>query len=111
MNQLWQRLLATTPAQAWAGLVRFWRRSLQFRTVLISLGLTTLAIISVGIYMSVSISNDLFSSRLTQVLNESQRAQAAAQRVLDTSEATDRIGAQSVMNAARIAIRAAFMTD
>jgi len=105
MNRLWQRLVTMTPAQMWSGIVRFWRRSLQFRTVLISLGLTALAIISVGIYMSVSISNDLFSSRLTQVLNESQRAQAAAQRVLDTSEATDRIGAQSVMNAARIAIR------
>ena len=105
MNRLWQRVLAMTPSQVWSDVVRFWRRSLQFRTVLISMGLTTLAIIVVGIYMSVSISNDLFSSRLTQVLNESQRAQAAAQRVLDTSEATDRIGAQSVMNAARTAIR------
>jgi two-component system sensor histidine kinase MtrB len=105
MNRLWQRVLAMTPSQVWSDIVRFWRRSLQFRTVLISMGLTTLAIIVVGLYMSVSISNDLFSSRLTQVLNESQRAQAAAQRVLDTSEATDRIGAQSVMNAARTAIR------
>jgi two-component system, OmpR family, sensor histidine kinase MtrB len=105
MNKLWQRLMVLSPTQVGSALARFWRRSLQFRTVVISTSLTILAIVVVGVYMSVSISNDLFSSRLSQVLNESQRAQAAAQRVLDTSEATDRIRAQSVMNAARTAIR------
>ncbi len=105
MNELWQRVITLRPSHVGSALTRFWRRSLQFRTIVISTGLTTVAIVVVGIYMSVSISNDLFSSRLAQVLNESQRAQAAAQRVLDTSEATDRIGAQSVMNAARTAIR------
>jgi two-component system sensor histidine kinase MtrB len=105
MNTFWRRLLALSPSRVGSALARFWRRSLQFRTIVLSTGLTTVAIVVVGIYMSVSISNDLFSSRLAQVLNESQRAQSAAQRVLDTSEATDRIAAQSVMNAARTAIR------
>ena len=89
MNKLWQRLMVLSPTQVGSALARFWRRSLQFRTVVISTSLTILAIVVVGVYMSVSVSNDQFSSRLSQVLNESQRAQAAAQRVLDTSEATD----------------------
>lgn len=55
--------------------------------------------------MSLSISNDLFNSRLEQVLSESQRAQVAAQRIFDSSDATDRASMQSVMNAARTAIQ------
>lgn len=84
---------------------RLWRRSLQVRTVVISMALSGVAIILVGIYMSLSISNDLFNSRLEQVLSESQRAQIAAQRIFDSSDATDRSSVQSVMNAARTAVR------
>jgi hypothetical protein len=66
-----------------ARVTRVWRRSLQFRTVVSSMALSGVAIILVGIYMSFSISNDLFASRLNQVLSESQRAQVAAQRIFD----------------------------
>jgi len=85
--------------------VHLWRRSLQFRTVVTSMALSGVAIILVGIYMSLSISNDLFNSRLTQVLGESQRASAAAQRIFDSAVTTDRAAVQSVMNAARQSIR------
>ncbi|MEY2698217.1 MAG: hypothetical protein RL720_173, partial [Actinomycetota bacterium] len=88
-----------------ARVTRVWRRSLQFRTVVTSMALSGVAIILVGLYMSFSISNDLFASRLNQVLSESQRAQVAAQRIFDSSDATDQASMQSVMNAARTAIR------
>ena len=69
------------------------------------MALSGVAIILVGVYMSLSISNDLFASRLNQVLGESQRSQVAAQRIFDSSDATDRASVQSVVNAARTAIR------
>lgn len=69
------------------------------------MAMSGVAIILVGVYMSFSISNDLFASRLDQVLGESQRAQIAAQRIFDSSDATDRASVQAVMNAARTAIR------
>ena len=40
-----------------------WRRSLQFRTVAITVGLTTIAILLSGIYLSVSVSNNLFQAK------------------------------------------------
>lgn len=69
------------------------------------MALSGVAIVLVGVYMSLSISSDLFNSRLEQVLSESQRAQVAAQRIFDSSDATDQASMQSVMNAARTAIR------
>jgi two-component system sensor histidine kinase MtrB len=95
------RQLIELPSRALHG----WRRSLQFRTVVMSMVLSGVAIIVVGIYMSLTISNDLFNSRLTQVLGESQRASSAAQRVFDSAVTTDRAAVQSVMNAARTSIR------
>lgn len=89
----------------WMRVLSLWRRSLQLRTVIVSLALSTVAILLVGIYMSVSISNDLFNTRLNQVLAESQRATSTAQRIFDSSVVTDRAAVQSVMNAARQGIR------
>jgi two-component system sensor histidine kinase MtrB len=105
MNSFWARLAHADWAGLPARVARQWRRSLQFRTVITSMALSGVAIILVGVYMSFSISNDLFASRLDQVLGESQRAQVAAQRIFDASDATDRASVQSVMNAARTAIR------
>lgn len=105
MNSFWARLAHADWARLPARAARLWRRSLQFRTVITSMALSGVAIILVGVYMSFSISNDLFASRLDQVLGESQRAQVAAQRIFDSSDATDRSSVQSVMNAARTAIR------
>lgn len=84
---------------------RLWHRSLQLRTVIVSLALSSVAVLLVGIYMSVSISNDLFTSRLNQVLAESQRAASSAQRIFDSSVASDRAAMQAVMNSARQSIR------
>ena len=99
--KLWQSRVRSFPSR----LARVWRRSLQLRTIVISMVLSGIAIVLVGVYISLSVSNDLFDSRLNQVLSESQRAQVAAQRILDSSDATDRASMQSVMNAARTAIQ------
>ncbi|MEC5153229.1 two-component system sensor histidine kinase MtrB [Cryobacterium sp. CAN_C3] len=92
----------------WPRRVRaYWRSSLQFRTVTISVALSGLAILVVGVYMSVSIGNDLFQSRLSQVLLESDRAASAAQSLFDSSDATDRVQVQNLLSSARTSISAA----
>ena len=83
-----------------------WRSSLQFRTVGITVVLSGLAILLVGVYMSVSIGNDLFQSRLNQVLLESNRATTAAQGILDSSDAADRVQVQALLGSARTLITA-----
>lgn len=83
---------------------RLWRQSLQFRTVLISLGLSSIAILLTGIYLSTSVSNNLFQARLEQVLGDSAGAVASAQQLVDASDATDRAAVLGVMNSARNAM-------
>jgi two-component system sensor histidine kinase MtrB len=93
----------------WIGLPRriphLWRRSLQFRAVGLSVLFAGIAIVAVGVYMSVAISNDLFHSRLEQVLGQSQRAQASAQRIFDSGVASDRAGVQNLLDTSLVAIR------
>jgi two-component system, OmpR family, sensor histidine kinase MtrB len=84
-----------------------WRSSLQFRTVTITVLLSGLAIVMVGVYMSASIGNDLFQSRLNQVLLDSNRATTAAQGILDSSDASDRVQIQALLGSAQTSITAA----
>jgi two-component system sensor histidine kinase MtrB len=90
-----------------ARLLRTWRASLQFRTVTITVVLSGIAIVMVGVYVSVSVGNDLFQSRLSQVELDSNRATSAAQGILDSSDAADRVQVQSLLASARSAISAA----
>ncbi|MDY7557476.1 HAMP domain-containing protein [Cryobacterium sp. 10C3] len=90
-----------------ARLLRTWRSSLQFRTVTITVVLSGIAIVMVGVYVSVSVGNDLFQSRLSQVELDSNRATSAAQGILDSSDAADRVQVQSLLASARSAISAA----
>lgn len=96
---------------SWSALIRRirhgWRRSLQWRTVVITVAASGAAIALVGVYMSVSVGNDLFQSRLNQVLVDSNRATAAAQSILDSSDAADRVQVQSLLESARTSISAA----
>lgn len=85
--------------------VDVWRRSLQLRTALITVLLSGLAVLATGTYMSYSISRDLFDARVTQVSEDSARATTAAQRILDASDASDRVAVQNVFNSARTSIR------
>jgi len=66
-----------------------------------------MAILVVGVYMSVSVGNDLFQSRLNQVLLDSNRATNAAQGILDASDAVDRVQVRALVGSARTSITAA----
>jgi two-component system sensor histidine kinase MtrB len=63
-----------------------WRRSLQVRTVAITVLLTGIAILLTGIYMAFSISGDLYQSRLEQALRDSSQAATVAQKTLNASD-------------------------
>ena len=66
-------------------LARLWRRSLRFRTILITLTLTALAVVVACVWMALAIQRDLFDSRLEQVQVDAQRATAAAQTTLNNA--------------------------
>ena len=65
---------------------RAWRGSLRFRTVLLTLGLTALAVLAAFVFMALAIQNDLFQSRLEQVLGDAARTTQTAQATLDSAE-------------------------
>jgi two-component system sensor histidine kinase MtrB len=74
-----------------------WRRSLQFRTVIITLGLSSLAILVIGLYISFSVASNLFQANRDAVLEASNNATAAGQSILDSSVASDRASTQKAM--------------
>ena len=84
--------------RSWPGnLAALWRRSLRFRTIMVTLGLTALAVIVACVWMALAIQNDLFVSRKDQVLLDAQRAAAATQLTLDsTTSQTDGVQLQNV---------------
>lgn len=79
-------------------LVALWRRSLQFRTVIITLALSSLAILVIGAYISFSVASNIFQQQIDRVLEASNNATVAAQRILDSSDAADRASLQSLMS-------------
>ena len=73
-----------------------WGRSLMLRTMTIT-GLVTGAMIAIaGVFLLTSVSNDLYSSRLDQSLQDSARATVQAQRIIDSFDPADRGGLQSL---------------
>lgn len=62
-----------------------WRRSLRFRTVALTLGLTALTILVALVWMALAIQNDLFDSRVQQVQSAAGRATQSAQTSLDAA--------------------------
>ena len=81
-------------------LASLWRRSLQFRTVAITLGLSGLAILMIGFTISFTVASNLFQTQLDQVLASSSTATTSAQAILDSSDAADRAAVQAVTNSA-----------
>lgn len=96
--------------RSWPGrILHFWRANLQFRTVAITVVLSGFTVAVIGTYMSVSIGNNLFDSRLNQVLAESSRATVQAQEVFDSDLATtdpSRTDLESLSNTTLSNIRA-----
>lgn len=66
-----------------------WRRSLRFRTITITLLLTSFAIFITSLIMALVIQNNLFESRRDEVLADSLRAVAEAQTRVDSAEVAD----------------------
>ncbi|WP_232331263.1 MtrAB system histidine kinase MtrB [Agromyces laixinhei] len=95
---------------ALAGLPRraaeLWRGSLQFRTVIITLALSSLAILVIGLYISFSIASNLFKTQLDSALDDANDATVAAQRILEGSDAAgDRASMQLVMASVERSVR------
>ncbi|PCE14921.1 histidine kinase [Microbacterium sp. SZ1] len=88
---------ATTTAVAvlrdWRGwpdvLAALWRRSLRFRTLAITLLLTSTAILITCVTMALVIQNDLFESRKNQALEDARRSIDQAQTTLDSAALGD----------------------
>jgi two-component system sensor histidine kinase MtrB len=76
-----------------------WQRSLQVRTVFITIGLSSLAILVIGLYISFSVASNLFQDQRTRALEVSNNATAAAQLILYSSAAADRGSLQLLMKA------------
>lgn len=66
-----------------------WRRSLRFRTISVTLLLTSFAIFVTSLTMALVIQNNLFESRRDDVLSDARSAVAAAQRDLDSADVSD----------------------
>ncbi|CAI9392836.1 MtrAB system histidine kinase MtrB [Microbacterium sp. T2.11-28] len=86
--------------RAWPDNVRYaWRRSLRFRTLAVTLGLTALTILVALVWMALAIQNDLFESRITQVEASAQQATLAAQTTLDSASIEgNAVALQNVMS-------------
>ncbi|MGL3149879.1 MtrAB system histidine kinase MtrB [Microbacterium sp. A82] len=80
-------------ARDWRGwpetIGNLWRRSLRFRTISVTLLLTSFAIFVTSLTMALVIQNNLFESRRAEVLSDARSAVAAAQTILDSAEVTD----------------------
>ncbi len=79
-----------------------WRRSLRFRTLLITLALTAFAILGAFVTMALAIQNDLFDSRVEQVLGvggPGDRHRAGHPRVAEVTDG-DVVALQALMDAA-----------
>jgi two-component system sensor histidine kinase MtrB len=92
--------------RTWPGSISaLWRRSLRFRTILVTIGLTALAVVVACLWMALAIQNDLFASRKDQVLLDAEQARAAAQRTLDAAVQNDAFQIQNVMTLAFTTLR------
>lgn len=92
--------------QAPSRVARLWRRSLQLRTVAITVLLTGVAILVTGVYMALSISNDLYQSRLDEALRDSSRATTAAQSTLNASDISSADSGKNLLNTALQTVQA-----
>ncbi|MEF3405260.1 MtrAB system histidine kinase MtrB [Agromyces sp. CCNWLW203] len=96
-----RRALAALPRHA----LELWRRSLQFRTVVITFALSSLAIFVIGLYISFSIASGLFNTQLENSLDDANNATNAAQRILDGTVAEDPASLQTVMAGVATTVR------
>jgi two-component system sensor histidine kinase MtrB len=75
-----------------------WQRSLRLRTLVLTIALSTLAILVACVWMALAIQNDLFQSRRDQVLGDARRATTAAQATLDSALQGDSAQVRNVVD-------------
>ena len=80
MGAAWRRFVSAAKAP-----VGLWRTSLLTRTVVLTVALSGIGVTIIGGYMSLTIADNLFSSRTNQVLSETARAASTAQSLFDNS--------------------------
>ncbi|HEY0247568.1 MAG TPA: MtrAB system histidine kinase MtrB [Gryllotalpicola sp.] len=95
------------PSQWPAAIARLWGASLQFRTVLLTILLSGVAIVITGLVVSYSVGNDLYQSRLDQALRDAGRAQQQVQSVLDATDASDPATVLGLGQAVKFAVQGA----
>lgn len=89
---LWS--LAKKFRRAWS---KRWRTSLQFRTVITTLLIASVAVIGVGGYLAGQISNGLFKERLTQAQHESARGVTQVQQEFSNASVSDQPGVATLV--------------
>lgn len=88
--------------------LRLWRSSLLTRTVVLTAALSGLGVTAIGGYMSLTIAESLFNSRVDQVLSETANATTTAQSLFDNSVTpSGTIDVETANSTAQTAIRAA----
>lgn len=75
------------------------RRSIQFRYVTLTVAFSAIALVAVGGFLSFSIGNGLFQTRVEQILQESKRASVEVQNTFSSSGSTDAVSLQVLVNA------------
>ncbi|MEN9992584.1 MAG: hypothetical protein RLY83_154 [Actinomycetota bacterium] len=75
------------------------RRSIQVRYVTLTVAFSAIALVAVGGFLSFSIGNGLFQTRVEQILQESKRAAADVQNTFSSTGATDAVSLQVLVNA------------
>ena len=65
---------------------QLWRQSLRFRTLVIALALTSVAVLVTCVAMALAVQNNLWDSRKDQALKDAQRATNSAQLLLDSAD-------------------------
>ncbi|UUT35706.1 HAMP domain-containing protein [Microbacterium elymi] len=89
-----------------------WRRSLRFRTLVITLALTALTIIVACVWMALAIQNDLFESRKSQALTDARRAVDTAQTTLfDAVIQDDPVQVQNLLKSVQTSLAQQSATD
>ena len=74
------------------------RKSIQARAVVATVLLSTISLLALGGFLSFSIGNGLFNTRLQQVLDESERATIEVENTFAASNFADEVGLQTLMN-------------
>lgn len=88
--------------------VRQWRRSLQFRTIVATVLLTAMAFVAVGSFLSGQIAQGLYQERLQQATEESRRGFNQIEAVFDGAVGNDQATTNEVVLSALAQLQGSF---